>query len=126
MKFSQYLSELLRSRQPRGKKARRERRNSRRLRLEALEDRRVPATFMVTNTNNSGPGSLTQAIFCADNTTNTNGVPDEIHFSIAGPGVHTIYPSTSLPHIIEAVIIDGYTQPGASPNMLAVGDNAVL
>jgi hypothetical protein len=32
----------------------------------------------------------------------------------------------SLPAITDTVIIDGYSQPGASPNTLAVGDNAVL
>ena len=31
-----------------------------------------------------------------------------------------------LPTIEEPVIIDGYSQPGARPNTLAVGNNAVL
>jgi CSLREA domain-containing protein len=47
-------------------------------------------------------------------------------FNIAGSGVHTITPSTVLPAITVPVTIDGYTQPGASPNTLAAGDNAVL
>lgn len=51
---------------------------------------------------------------------------DTIAFAIAGAGVHTIQPATYLHDITEAVVIDGYTQPGASPNTLAVGDNAVL
>lgn len=51
---------------------------------------------------------------------------DEIRFSIPGTGVHTITPLVSLPAILDPVSIDGYTQPGASPNTLAVGDNAVL
>jgi len=38
------------------------------------------------------------------------GTPDEIHFSIAGAGVHTISPTSALPTIIQPVIIDGYTQ----------------
>ncbi len=51
---------------------------------------------------------------------------DTIAFAIAGGGVHTIQPATVLPDIAEALTIDGYTQPGATPNTLAVGDNAVI
>src|SRR5262249_54531035 len=43
-----------------------------------------------------------------------------------GSGVQTITPLSSLPAITDPAIIDGYTQPGSSPNTLAVGDNAVL
>ncbi len=39
-----------------------------------------------------------------------------IAFNIPGPGPHTIQPSGNLPTIIDPVIIDGYTQPGAQPN----------
>src|SRR5262249_18715983 len=102
------------------------RRNLFRPRLERLEDRLAPAIFTVLNTNDGGGGSLRQAIFDAENTANTGGVPDEIHFNIPGSGVHTIHPSTTMPFITDAVIIDGYTQPGASANTLAVGDDAVL
>jgi hypothetical protein len=49
-----------------------------------------------------------------------------IAFNIPGSGVHTISPASSLPAISAAVMIDGSTQPGSSPNTLAVGDNAVL
>ena len=38
----------------------------------------------------------------------------------------TIRPATALPAVFASVVIDGYTQPGSSPNTLAVGDNAVL
>jgi parallel beta-helix repeat protein len=44
-------------------------------------------------------------------------------------GAHSwwsIQPHSSLPLITAPVVIDGYTQPGASPNTLANGDNAVL
>ncbi len=59
---------------------------------------------------------------------NVNGttVPDSIAFNIPGSGVKTISPSTPLPTITEPVTIDGYTQPGASPNTKAVGNNAIL
>ena len=72
----------------------------------------LAATFTVTNTDDSGPGSLRQAIFDA------NGAPglDTIAFNIAGAGVHTISPATVLPGITDPVTIDGYSQPGASPN----------
>jgi hypothetical protein len=80
------------------------------------------ATFTVTNTNDSGPGSLRQAILDA----NANPGPDTIAFAIPGAGVHTIAPTTSFPTVTDAVVIDGYSQPGASENTAAVGTNAVL
>ena len=51
---------------------------------------------------------------------------DTINFAIPGSGVKTIAPSSDLPIIIEAVTIDGYTQPGTSANTKAVGNDAVL
>src|SRR5262249_2061830 len=84
------------------------------------------STFSVLNTADSGTGSLRQAITDANSTANVGGVPDRIEFNIPGAGVHTISPASALPAITDAVTIDGYTQPGASPNTLNVGDNAVL
>jgi hypothetical protein len=40
--------------------------------------------------------------------------------------VATISPASQLPTITEAVTIDGYSQPGAKSNTLAVGNDAVL
>jgi hypothetical protein len=51
---------------------------------------------------------------------------DEIHFKIPGSGVQEINVLGEGFVIEDHVIIDGYTQPGSSPNTLAVGDNAVL
>jgi hypothetical protein len=79
-------------------------------------------TFTVTNTNDSGAGSLRQAILYSNDTPGA----DTIKFDIPGSGVHTISPASELPNITEAVTINGYTQPEASPNTLSVGDNAVL
>ncbi|MFN2511683.1 MAG: hypothetical protein ABR568_09595 [Pyrinomonadaceae bacterium] len=79
-------------------------------------------TFTVTNTNDSGLGSLLQAMLDA----NANAGTDTITFNITGSGVHTIAPLSVLPTITDPVIIDGYTQPGASANTLAVGSDAVL
>lgn len=53
---------------------------------------------------------------------------DKIFFSIAGSGPHTIRPASALPTITDPVLIDGYTQPGASPNTNGpgLGLNTVL
>ncbi|MEO8434757.1 MAG: Calx-beta domain-containing protein, partial [Pyrinomonadaceae bacterium] len=67
-----------------------------------------PITFVVTNTNDSGAGSLRQAIIDANAAL---GV-DTITFNIPGPGVHTITPSSALPIIFDPVTIDATTQPG--------------
>ena len=80
------------------------------------------ATFTVTNTDDAGPGSLRQAILDA----NANAGADTIAFNVPGAGVHTITPATALPTIDGAVVIDGYTQPGASPNTDPIATNAVL
>ena len=85
------------------------------------------ATFTVTNTNDSGAGSLRQAILDA------NGSPgaDTIAFAVSGAGcsggVCTIAPLTALPLITSPATIDGYTQTGATPNTNASGAiNAAL
>ena len=80
------------------------------------------ATFTVTSTADSGAGTLRNAITLA----NTTPGDDTIAFNIPGSGVHSITPLTVLPTITEAVVIDGYSQAGASANTLAVGDNAVI
>jgi hypothetical protein len=49
-----------------------------------------------------------------------------IQFDIPGSGVQTIGVNSALPAITYQTIIDGYSQPGASPNTLAVGSDAVL
>lgn len=59
---------------------------------------------------------------------NTTPGSDTIKFAIAGAGPHTIHPLSPLPTLTDAVIIDGYSQPGARPNQGAVikGWNATL
>ena len=66
------------------------------------------STFVVTNTGDSGAGSLRQAILDA----NAHPGADTIVFNIPGSGLHTITPSTALPTISDPVTIDGSTQPG--------------
>ena len=92
------------------------------LRIEPLEVRTLLSTYTVTNTADSGAGSLRQAITDANN----NAGLDTIAFQIQAAGVQTISPTSALPNITSPVLIDGYTQSGSSVNTLAVGDNAVL
>jgi hypothetical protein len=65
------------------------------------------ATFTVTTTDDSGPGSLRQAILDA----NADTDPDTIAFAIDS-GQQTIGPTTPLPDVASPVTIDGTTQPG--------------
>jgi hypothetical protein len=62
----------------------------------------------VTNTNDTGAGSLRQAITNADFLTG----PQTITFAIPGAGPHTISPATPLPSVTAAATIDGTSQPG--------------
>jgi len=78
--------------------------------------------FTVTNTNDSGAGSLRQAI----NDANSDIDFSTISFNIPGPGVHTIAPATALPPLAFIATIDGYSQPGAHANTQLIGNDAVL
>ncbi|MEW6128598.1 MAG: BACON domain-containing carbohydrate-binding protein [Acidobacteriota bacterium] len=65
------------------------------------------ATFTVTNTANTGAGSLRQAIIDANLTVGA----DTINFAI-GSGLQTINLTADLPALTETVTVDGTTQPG--------------
>jgi hypothetical protein len=87
------------------------------------------ATFTVTNTSDSGAGSLRQALIDAD----ANAGPDTVEFAIPASdpgcvvgGACTIALASPLAQVNDPVIIDGYTQPGSSANTDPVADNAVL
>lgn len=75
--------------------------------VEELESRKLLAVLTVTNTGDSGPGSLRQAIVDA----NATNAADEIHFQLSENDV-TIRPLEALPVITSPVVIDGTTQPG--------------
>ena len=92
------------------------------------------ATITVTGTADSivvdGLVTLREAITSANNNANVNadvvavgayGVPDTINFAIPGAGLHTILLVGFSPVITESVIINGFSQPGASPNTNATG-----
>lgn len=79
-------------------------------------------TIVVQNTLDSGPGSLRQAIIDANAAPNVN----RIEFSIGSScGPRVINLNSLLPAIVQPLVIDAYTQPGASRNTLEVGGNAV-
>ena len=75
-----------------------------------------PATTTIAQlyANKGGDGqiSLREAIIAADNTANGPGGPDRIYFNLPA-GSHTITPSTALPIITDAVIIDGNSGAGS-------------
>jgi thiol-disulfide isomerase/thioredoxin len=93
--------------------------------LESLEDRALLSTFSVLNTNDSGPGSLRQAILDA----NARPGMNTIGFHIVS-GAQTIHVGSDgfggLPFITSPVILDGTTQPGfaGSPLIELDGTNA--
>jgi hypothetical protein len=78
------------------------------------------ATFTVTDAADAGPGTLRQTILDANATPGA----DLIAFAIPGAGPHTIVLANALPSITDTVVIDGYSQPGASPNTRADGWDA--
>lgn len=89
---------------------------------EPLESRLAPAVFTVTTTIDILPGSLPWAITSANN----HSGQDTIRFNIPGGGVKTIPVFDGLPTITDAVVIDGYSQPGASENSAPLSFNANL
>jgi hypothetical protein len=118
-----------------------------RLLLDLLEDRTVLSPYIVTTTADNGSGSFRDAMnqINADTshtvyTSPSDSARDEIDFNItaasdaagggtgfnSASGVATFTPQSAYPTITNAVLINGYTQPGATPNTLALGDNATL
>jgi hypothetical protein len=83
------------------------------------------ALFVVTNAADAGSGSLRATITAANQATGA----DVIHFDIPDggqPGTLSIALLSPLPDVTDVLTIDGYTQPGARANTLAVGTDAVL
>jgi parallel beta-helix repeat protein len=79
------------------------------------------ATFTVTNTNDSGAGSLRQAILDS----NSSGAAATIVFSI-GSGQQIITPHTILPAITNPAVIDATTQPGYAGRPLIGLDGSLI
>ncbi len=81
--------------------------------LATIADDDTPLdSFLVTNTNDSGTGSLRDAL------TRANAAPDRnrICLQYSCSGVQTISPLSQLPQIIHPTDIDATTQPGYSGN----------
>ncbi|MGB7431387.1 MAG: right-handed parallel beta-helix repeat-containing protein, partial [Ahrensia sp.] len=84
---------------------------------------RAPSPIEVRNTNDTGVGSLRDAITFA----NTHAVPDDVTFNIPGAGPHTITLLSELPALTDdGITIDGSTQPGASCGNLWSGSGHTL
>ena len=83
---------------------------------DAVVTAATPISFTVTNTNDSGPGSLRQAILNADLFPGHT-----IDFAIPSGGVSRISPIEPLPDLSSLTVIDGFSQatfegkPFASP-----------
>ena len=67
-----------------------------------------PNSLIVSNTNDSGAGSLRQAVLTAQ----ANGPGQKISFNIPGSGLATIAPRSPLPVVTVPVTIDATTEPG--------------
>ncbi len=95
------------------------------LTLLAVDVQAVNGILQVTNTNNSGPGSLRQAILDANS---DPLAPHDIYFNISGSGVKTIQPTSALPTITASyTLIDGTTQAGfTTSNPVVVLDGSLL
>jgi hypothetical protein len=89
-----------------------------------LDSSFVTGILVVTTVSDSGVGSFRSAI----QTANATAGLGLIRFNIPGNAVHTIAVASPLPVFTDPVVIDGYSQPGSSPNTNApeLGSNAVL
>ncbi|MBS0486702.1 MAG: hypothetical protein JSS13_05120 [Proteobacteria bacterium] len=76
-------------------------------------------TFCVTNTADSGAGSLRQALLDSNAAPGALASPNLIGFDIPGTGTQTISVATQLPAIKGSLTIDGYSQPGSAMNTSA-------
>jgi hypothetical protein len=95
------------------------------------------ATLTVTNTIDSGPGSLRQAILDSNASV---GVLDTITFAIPGTGPFALLLGGAAPVVTDPVVIDGTTQSGyagtpliqirsglgAGPGMILTGDGTTV
>lgn len=89
--------------------------------FESSYDDTVGGQITVTNANDSGSGSLRDAITQA----NTVNVFHTINFNITGACPQIINLASALPVIKYGMEINGYSQPGTSANTSSYGDNAV-
>lgn len=97
----------------------------------------IGKALVVTSTGDTtfcrGSGLPGFTLRCATALANRDRAGDQITFNIpandpgCSKGVCTISPTQALPALsANNTTIDGYSQPGAKPNTLAIGDNAVI
>jgi hypothetical protein len=84
------------------------------------------ATFTVTKTTDTTTTSVVGELRWAIKRCNATAGSSQILFNIPGTGPFTITPKQDLDAITKPVTINGYSQPGASANTLATGNNASL
>ena len=87
----------------------------------AADDFTGAASLIVTNANNTGAGSMRQAIATA----NASGKPARLRFQMPSCP-QTMQIDTPLPAITVPMTIEGYTQAGSARNTLSIGDNAKI
>jgi hypothetical protein len=87
--------------------------------IEPLEGRLVLSPLIVSNTNDSGAGSLRQAIISSNDTAGSSTIT--IDFAIGKSGVvETIALKSALPPLIHPVVINGASEPGTTTAPLIV------
>jgi titin len=103
---------------------RRRQANRRRLFVESLEGRQLLSTIWVKSAEDSGTGTLRQAILSSNMT--SGSAVNTISFDIGSGGLATISLKSALPAITHPVIIDGTTQPGTgtTPDIVLNGSGA--
>jgi hypothetical protein len=104
--------------------------------LPLLASPTTAATFIVDSTGDGGDLDVGDGICDAggactlraaiEQANASPGGPDAIHFGIPGAGPHVVSPAGPLPALLEPTVVDGYTQPGSSPNTAVQGTNAVI
>ncbi|HEY7117650.1 MAG TPA: NosD domain-containing protein [Tepidisphaeraceae bacterium] len=87
--------------------------------IEPLESRLLMAVFAVTNSNDSGAGSLRDALTRSNNTTGL----DTIVFNITSAS-RVIRPASALPDVWDPAVVDATTQPGYAGAPLVQIDGA--
>ena len=84
------------------------------------------ANFTVTKTSDTYPTGKSGELRWAIQQVNKSSGTSQILFKIPGTGPFTIKPVKDLDSITRPVTINGYSQPGATANTLATGNNAHL
>lgn len=99
--------------------------SSRRLRIESLENRRMLAVFMVSNTDDSGPGSLREAIVQANAVEGLDTI--EFDDSVFTGGENSVIRLTSGQlRIADSLIVDGSTGTDIVITADAVGNDQLV